>query len=119
MLQAEKRAAVSAASAPRLNKFLRPKRLREIKRAVRATTHCMHARPDALLQKRAAAAAAAAAAGTSPAVAASRANALPLLAPAPSPKMNTQQLGQYQDDLKLYRELRVELEARAPAGCRA
>ena len=51
---------------------------------------------------------------TDPAAAASRANALPLLAPAPSPKMNTQQLSQYQDDLKLYRELRADLAVRAP-----
>ena len=65
------------------------------------------------LQKKAAAAAAAVAAVADPAAAATRANALPLLAPAPSPKMNTQQLSQYQDDLKLYRELRADLAVRA------
>jgi sugar (pentulose or hexulose) kinase len=64
------------------------------------------------LQKKAAAAAAAVAAVVDPAAASSRANALPLLAPAPSPKMNTQQLSQYQEDLKLYRELRADLAVR-------
>ena len=118
--QAEKRAAASAAAGPRLHKFLRPKRLRELNRAVRAAAvRSLRARAhQRALQKRAAAAAAAAASGTSPAVVASRANALPLLAPAPSPKMNSQQLSQYQEDLKLYRELRAELEARgARAAC--
>jgi len=42
--------------------------------------------------------------------------AAPPLAPPAAAKMNVQQLGQYQEDLRLYRELRGELQARAKAA---
>lgn len=108
--------------APRLNSFLLPRRLRERKRAVRfcavrrAALASRALRPRCRSQNQRFHRAVKKAAVAKAANPGAAKRAAPPLAPPAAAKMDVQQLGQYQEDLRLYRELRGELQARARAA---